>query len=195
MGLLEPSAVALTLAAVYLTTRQVIWCWPLGLVSVTLYAAVFFEARLYADMGLQGLYFVLSIYGWWAWLHGDAGRGRMAVSRTPTQIRVGLVAIATLGGIALGQGLSRFTDASLPFIDSLLTSFSIAAQWMQTRKLLESWIVWLAVDVCYVGMFLHKELYLTAGLYAVFLALAVMGLVEWRRSMTAAALPASEALS
>jgi nicotinamide mononucleotide transporter len=195
MGLLEPAAVALTLAAVYLTTRQVIWCWPLGMIGVTLYAAVFFEARLYADMGLHGLYFALSIYGWWAWLHGDAGRGKMDVSRTPQRMRVVLVAGATLGGIALGQGLNRFTDASLPFVDSLLTSFSIAAQWMQTRKLLESWIVWLAVDVCYIGMFVYKGLYLTAGLYAVFLALAVMGFAEWRRSMPTDALATSEALS
>jgi nicotinamide mononucleotide transporter len=195
MGLLEPAAVALTLAAVYLTTRQVIWCWPLGMVSVTLYAAVFFEARLYADMGLQGLYFALSAYGWWAWLQGGTERDRMAVTRAPQRQRVILAAAATLGGIALGQGLNRFTDASLPFVDSWLTSFSIAAQWMQTRKLLESWIVWLAVDVCYVGMFLYKTLYLTAGLYAVFLVLAVMGLAEWRRSMPADALPASEASS
>ena len=183
MGLLEPAAVALTLAAVYLTTRQVIWCWPLGMVSVTLYAAVFFEARLYADMGLQGLYFALSAYGWWAWLQGGTERDRMAVTRTSQRQRVILVAAATLGGIALGQGLNRFTDASLPFVDSCLTSFSIAAQWMQTRKLLESWLVWLAVDLFYVGMFLYKGLYLTAGLYAVFIYLAVLGFVEWRRSM------------
>lgn len=195
MGLLEPAAVALTLAAVYLTTRQVIWCWPLGMVSVALYAAVFFDARLYADMGLQGLYFVLSIYGWWAWVHGDAGNGQLAVARTPQRMAVVMVAAATLAGIALGQGLNRFTDASLPFVDSLLTSFSITAQWMQTRKLLESWIVWLAVDVCYVGMFVYKELYLTAGLYTVFLALAVMGFREWHRSMPTDAPATSEALS
>ena len=177
----------LTLTAVYLTTRQVIWCWPLGMVSVTLYAVVFFEARLYADMGLQGLYFALAVYGWWAWRRGGDQHTELTVTRTPPRMRVLLAATAAVGGIALGQTLTRFTHASLPFADSLLTSFSIAAQWMQTRKLLESWIVWLAVDVCYVGMFLYKELYLTAGLYAVFVVLAVIGLTEWRRAMPAAA--------
>ncbi len=182
---LELVAVVLTLVAVYLMTRQIIWCWPLGMVSVTLYAAVFYDARLYADMGLQGLYFALAVYGWWAWLRGGVDHGELEVSLTERRTRVVLVVAATLGGILLGQTLTRFTNASLPFMDSLLTSFSIAAQWMQTRKLLESWLVWLAVDVFYVGMFLYKELYLTAGLYTVFLVLAAMGFTQWRRSMRA----------
>ncbi len=94
-----------------------------------------------------------------------------------------LVSIGALGGVFLGQTLSRFTDASLPFMDSALTSFSIVAQWMQTRKLLETWLLWLAVDLFYVGMFLYKGLYLTSGLYAVFLYLAVLGFLQWRRSL------------
>ncbi len=180
---LELVAVVPTLAAVYLTVRQIIWCWPLALISVSLYASVFYDARLYADMGLQGLYFGLAVYGWWAWLHGGEDHGELEVSLTSPRTRGVLLVVATLGGILLGQTLTRFTNASLPFMDSTLTSFSIAAQWMQTQKLLESWLVWLAVDVFYVGMFFYKELYLTAGLYAVFLVLAAMGFTEWRRSM------------
>ncbi len=179
----EVVAVLITLAAVYLTTRQVIWCWPLGMVSVALYASVFYEARLYADMGLQGLYFGLAAYGWWAWLHGAEDRGELAVATTSLRAGAMLLVLATLGGVFLGAVLNRLTDASLPFMDSLLTSFSIAAQWMQTRKLLDSWLVWLAVDVLYVGMFLYKDLYPTAGLYGVFLILATLGFVQWRRSM------------
>ncbi|MCZ6726748.1 MAG: nicotinamide riboside transporter PnuC [Acidobacteria bacterium] len=180
---LELVAVVLTLAAVYLTTRQNIWCWPLGMVSVTLYALVFYQAKLYADMGLQGLYFALAIYGWWAWLHAGVDHGELEVSLASGRARVALAAIGVLGGITLGQLLGRFTDASLPLMDSTLTSFSIIAQWMQTRKQLEAWLLWLAVDVFYVGMFLYKGLYLTAGLYAIFLYLALLGFVEWRRSM------------
>ena len=180
---IELVAVVITLTAVYLTTRQIIWCWPLGMVSVTLYAVVFHQARLYADMGLQGLYFALAVYGWWAWRHGGEDHGELAVSRAPRRALALLAALALVTGIALGQTLTRFTDASLPFLDSLLTTSSIAAQWMQTRKLLEAWLVWLAVDVFYVGMFLYKGLYPTAGLYALFLYLAVRGFVEWRKSM------------
>ncbi len=157
------------------------------MVSVTLYALVFFEAKLYADMGLQGLYFLLAAYGWWAWLHGGEESGELHVARASPRL---LVALAVAGGIAavlLGQTLHRLTDASLPFMDSALTTYSIAAQWMQTRKLLETWLVWIALDVFYVGMFLYKGLYPTAGLYAVFLYLAGLGFVEWRRSMRVAA--------
>jgi nicotinamide mononucleotide transporter len=179
----EPVAVVLTLVAVYLTTRQKIWCWPLGMVSVTLYAVVFYQARLYAGLGLQGLYFALSAYGWWAWLRGGEDHGKLEVSLASGRTRAVLAVAGLLAGLVLGRTLQRFTDASLPFMDSILTSFSIVAQWMLTRKLLESWLVWLALDVFYVGMFLFKGLYPTAGLYAIFLLLAVKGFVEWRRSM------------
>jgi nicotinamide mononucleotide transporter len=180
---IEVLAVVVTLVAVYLTTRQIIWCWPLGMVSVALYALVFYNAKLYADMGLQALYFGLAIYGWWAWRHGGEEHGELEVSLASNRARIVLATIGLLAGILLGTTLSRLTDASLPFMDSILTSFSIVAQWMQTRKLLEAWLVWLAVDVFYVGMFLYKGLYPTSGLYAVFLGLAVLGFVEWRRSM------------
>jgi len=192
---LEPVAVVLTLVAVYLTAREIIWCWPLGMVSVVLYAVVFYEARLYADMGLQGLYFALAAYGWWAWLHGGEDHGELRVSLTPPRTRVGIVVTAMLFGLMLGQVLTRLTNASLPFMDSWLTSFSVAAQWMQTRKLLESWLVWIAVDVLYVGMFVYKELYLTAGLYTVFLVLAAMGFAHWRGSMRGAHDPAAPELA
>ena len=180
---LETTAVVITLLAVYLTTRQVVWCWPLGMVSVTLYAVVFFDARLYADTGLQGLYFLLAAYGWWAWLYGGENQSALVVTTTPPRTRIVLLVAAALSGVALGFTLQRFTNADLPFLDSMLTSFSIAAQWMQTRKLLEAWLVWLAVDVVYVGMFAYKDLYPTAALYAVFLILAAAGFREWRRSM------------
>ena len=181
---LEVVAVVVTLVAVYLTARQIIWCWPLGMVSVILYALVFRQARLYADMGLQGLYFALAAYGWWAWLRGGEDHGELGVSRTSARTWVVLGVIGSVTAFLLGQTLYRLTDASLPFMDSTLTSFSIVAQWMQTRKMLEAWLLWLAVDVFYVGMFLYKGLYPTAALYAVFLYLAVLGYREWRRSMT-----------
>lgn len=183
MTFLELIAVVVTLAAVYLTARQVIWCWPLAMVSVTLYAVVFYDARLYADMGLQAIYFALAIYGWWAWLHGGDDHSELRVSLASWPVRIGLLIFGAIAGAALGMALHRFTNASLPFMDSSLSSFSIIGQWMQTRKILEAWLLWIAVDVFYVGMFVFKGLYLTAGLYTVFLYLAAVGFISWRRSM------------
>ena len=183
MDALELAAALLTVVAVWLTVREVVWCWPLGMVSVALYAVVFWRARLYADMGLQAVYFALSAYGFWAWRHGGREDGALAVSRTSRAMRVALLVAGAAAGALLGASLHRFTDASLPYLDSTLTSFSLVAQWMQTRKLLEAWLVWLAVDVLYVGMFVRKGLLLTAGLYAVFLVLALLGYLAWRRSV------------
>ncbi len=180
---LEVAAVVVTLMAVWLTTREIIWCWPVALVSVSLYAVVFFQAKLYADMGLQGVYFALSLYGWWAWLRGGQDRSELAVTLLSRSQRLLAVATGTTLAVVLGSLLYRHTDASLPFMDSGLTAFSLVAQWLMTRKVLESWILWIAVDVFYVGMFTYKGLYLTAGLYTVFLGLAAMGFRSWRRSM------------
>lgn len=191
--MIETLAVAVTLAAVWLTTRQNVWCWPLALVSVTLYGWVFYEARLYADAGLQAVYFGLAAYGWWAWLYGGEEGGELPVGTGSTRLRLGLLGVGLALGLLLGAVLDRFTDASLPFLDSLLSSFSIVAQWLQTRKLLEAWIVWLAVDVFYVGMFVYKGLLPTAGLYAAFLVLAASGFVSWRRDLLSPSATAASA--
>ena len=154
--------------------------------NVVLYAIVLYEAKLYADMGLQVVYAALSVYGWYVWLHGGENRTGLHVTRTGPRLGVLLALISVAGSVLLGTLLHRATDASLPFMDSALSSTSLVAQWMMTRKKLENWLVWSAVDVLYVGMFIYKELYVTSALYAVFLALAVRGYGEWRRSMTVA---------
>lgn len=185
MNWLEPTAVAAGIISVYLSVKQKIWSWPTALVNVALYFAVFREQKLYADMGLQVIYFVLSLYGWYEWLYGGANRTELTVSRADSRMAVTLAAIAVVGVAILGTLFARYTDASLPYVDSATATTSLVAQWMMTRKVLENWAVWIAVDVVYVGMFIFKHLYLTSGLYAGFLVLAVMGHVQWRRSFNA----------
>ena len=172
--------------AVWLTTRQKIWCWPIGIVSVLLYVVVFFQARLYATMGLQLVYAGLSVYGWYAWTRGGQEHGPLRVSRATPRMRAAGLAVGVVGAAGLGLWLARQTDEALPLTDAAVTAFSLVAQWMQTRKLIENWWLWIAVDVVYVGMYLSQGLMPTAGLYAIYTALAVSGLREWRRSMEAA---------
>lgn len=169
--------------SVWLTVRENIWCWPTGLVNVGLFIVVFHESRLYADMGLQVVYVVLSFYGWWAWLRGGQGHGALRVSRTPRRTLFLLTLLGAAFALLLGAALERNSDASLPFWDSATTGYSLVAQWMLTRKWIENWVVWILVDVAYVGIYAYKQLYLTAGLYVLFLGLAARGLVEWRRSL------------
>ena len=193
MSALELFAAVLGAISVYLSVRQNIWSWPTAIVNVVVYALVFYRAKLYADMGLQVIYAVLSVYGWYEWLYGGEHRTELHVSRTTPRLGALLAVIGLAGAGALGLLLRGATDAALPFMDSFLASTSLVAQWMMTRKKVENWLVWIAVDVLYVGMFTFKHLYITAVLYLVFLALAVRGWIDWRRSLQVDALvPAAE---
>jgi nicotinamide mononucleotide transporter len=183
---LENVAVAFGLVSVYLSTRENIWSWPTAIVNVLLFAVLFQREKLYADMGLQVIYFVLSVYGWYEWLYGGENRTELHVSRLSLRLVVPLVVIGVLGSVVLGTILRRITDASNPYLDSTLSVFSLVAQWMMTRKILENWALWIAVDVGYVFMFVFlKHLDATAFQYAVFLVLAAMGHVQWLRSYSA----------
>jgi nicotinamide mononucleotide transporter len=179
------AGVVLGVAYVLLAIRENPWCWPLGIGNAALFLVVFFEARIYSNALLQALYVVVSFYGWYLWRHGGKGHGRLAVSRTPARWLVLLAAAAVLASVGLGLFLRHRTDAALPFPDAATTAFSLAAQWMATRKWLENWLVWIGVDVVYVAMYASQRLYPTAGLYAAFLVLAALGYREWRASMRA----------
>jgi nicotinamide mononucleotide transporter len=191
---IEIVAALFGVVGVYLNVRQNVWNWPIGIVGVALYVVVFFRERLYADMGLQVVYIVLALYGWYQWLHGGPGGSTLTVTRVTTRKLLGAVLIGIAGAWAIGHILARFTNASLPYLDASLTSASLVAQWMATRKLLENWILWIIADVIYIGMFIYKDLYPTAALYAVFTVLAVLGYVEWRRSLQPV-VPAAPAIS
>ncbi len=183
MNPLEIAGFLTGIAGVYLTARQNIWCWPVGILNVGIYALVFWQTKLYADMGLQVIYVAFCCYGWWQWLHGGKGGGRLEVARAPGHILFLLLlagAVATAGG---GLLLRRHTDAALPFWDAGTAAYSLASQWLQTRKWIETWWLWIVVDVVYVGMYVNKALYWTALLYMVFLALCVLGLREWRKAL------------
>ncbi len=184
---LEAIAVGFGIVSVYLSTRENIWSWPTALVNVTLFFALFFRSGLYSDTGLQVVYFALSIYGWYEWLYGGAGRTAIKVSRTGRRTWIILCATAAVLWTVLGAVTSRLPGTALPYVDAATTTTSLIAQWMMTRKLLENWLIWIAVDVVYVGMFVFKGLYLTAFNYGIYLALAALGYVAWKRSI---ALPA-----
>ena len=132
---------------VWLYTRENVWAWPIGLVNSVVYVVVFFEARLYADMGLYVIYAALSIYGWYEWLRGGPQHDRLSISRITPVVALVLLGLVILSVAGLSYGLRTYTDAALPFWDSLTTAMSLAAQWMLAKKIFETWIVWITVDV------------------------------------------------
>ena len=183
MSTFEIVAALFGVAGVWLSVRQNVWTWPVGIVNVAMYVVVFHAARLYADMGLQVIYIVLAVYGWYQWLHGGPGRSALPVTRGLPRQLLAAGAVGIAGAWGIGALLARHTNASLPYLDAALTSASLVAQWMATRKLLENWMVWIAADVVYIGMFVYKRLYPTAVLYAVFTGLAIVGYRQWTESM------------
>ena len=183
MNPIEIIAAVFGVVSVFLSVKQNIWSWPTAIVNVGLYIFVFFESKLYGDTGLQVVYVILNAYGWYHWLYGGKNRTELPVSRTSPRLGAFLIALGTVGTAVLGTILARKTDAALPYVDSLTTSTSLIAQWMMTRKLLENWIIWVAVDVIYIGMYIFKHLYPTAVLYLVWLVLSAMGYFQWRTSL------------
>lgn len=150
--------------------------------NVTLYTLVFYESGLYSDMGLQVVYLGFSIYGWYEWLHGGANRSRLHVSRATLRAWAISGVLAVAFWLVWGRYMATLKGVALPYLDAGLATLSLVAQWMMTRKILENWILWILADIVYVPMYVYKSLYVTAGLYAVFLVLAILGLVGWRRS-------------
>jgi nicotinamide mononucleotide transporter len=188
MNPLEVAGVAFGIAFVWLAIREQPWCWPAGLVSVLLLTVVFWQARLYGSAGLQVVYAVLAAYGWHAWRHGGANHGVLRVTRAPRPVLAGLLVAGAVVALLLGAVL-RSAGAALPGVDAAATSFSLVAQTLQTRKWIENWLIWMAVDAVYVVMYARQGLGITAGLYALFLVMAALGWRAWTRSMAAGRTP------
>jgi nicotinamide mononucleotide transporter len=187
-ALIEPLAVVTGIATVALTVGQRILSWPIGIVSTALFLVLFIRAGLYADSALQVLYIVLGFYGWWHWLRGGPRRDSLPVTSASTRLRLELAIGAVVATVAVGAFLDASTDSTVPYPDAATTVLSITAQLLLTRKLIETWPVWIfGVNLPYIAIYLYKGLALTAALQIVFIVLSILGWAAWRRSMAESA--------
>jgi nicotinamide mononucleotide transporter len=178
---LELTGVLFGLLSVYFSVKQNIWTWPTGIVSVSAFGILFFEIKLYADMCLQLFFLWSCMQGWYFWLHGGEHRTELKISLLTLKQRV-LISLGVIACVLLiGYLFHTFTDAALPYLDSTASGMSVVAQLLMMRKKLEHWYLWIAVDVLSIGIYLYKEIPLTAGLYFVFLLLCIKGVMEWRK--------------
>jgi nicotinamide mononucleotide transporter len=183
MDPIESVAVVMTLVGIVLTIKEKISCWPVAIVGILAYLVVFIRARLYADAALQPIYVVQNIYGWWYWARGGVrGAGEAPIVVLGSRSRIAWLAGTAAVSLVVGAALARWTNAAAPYADATLSTTSLVANWLLARKVLENWWLWIAVNVGYVILFWKKHLALSAGLYAILLALAVAGLIEWQRS-------------
>ncbi len=177
---LELISFALAVTTVLLNIRQNHWAWLFSIASSATYAVVFFDARLYGDSGLQLVFIAASVWGWWQWLRGSA-ETKLVVTHLGRAGWMWALAGWGAGFLLLAWFLRTFTNTDVPHIDGFLTAGSLVGQLLLARKKVENWHVWVIVDVLYVGLYIFKDLHVTALLYAVFVVLALRGLRIWSR--------------
>jgi nicotinamide mononucleotide transporter len=170
------------LISVYLTVRRNIWCWPTGIICTIAYTYLFYDIKLYADMLLQVFFTITSGLGWYWWLHGGQNQTELPITFLTPRQKIALALFLPIAIYVVGASFARYTDAHLPFWDATASGTSVAAQILMMRKKLENWILWVFVNILSIGIYIYKQVYLTAGLYIVFLVLAILGFVEWRRA-------------
>lgn len=206
MGVIEWVVFLTGLLSVWLTIRQSLWCWPIGLLNVTLLFFMAWQGHLVADASLQIFFFVIQLYGWHRWLHGgkralEAGplaEGQMLevlpVTRAPRKVLLASAAFIAVSSYAFGRFLTVYTDAHFAYWDATQAMMSVVAQWMIARKYLENWTLWIAVNVLTIGLYCAKQWTLLMALYTIYLGLAVVGHFQWERSMRGSLSPRRVAL-
>ncbi|AOS46108.1 Nicotinamide riboside transporter PnuC [Lacunisphaera limnophila] len=166
-------------ASVYLTIKNRVWLWPTGIISVLAYAWLFRAIKLYPDMVLQVLFFLLSVQGWIRWRREPDADAAIRIL-TPRQ---GLLLLAGIG-IAYsltGASFAYLTSSSMPWWDSAILVLSLFAQALLTFHFRENWYLWITVDLIALYVYAVKDLRLTLILYALFLAMAILGCISWHK--------------
>jgi nicotinamide mononucleotide transporter len=179
----EVVAVVLAVAYLLLAIRQSIWCWFCAAVSTAIYVYLFVGAKLYMESLLNVFYFAMAVYGWYLWRKGGENSSSLPVSQWP--VRVHIVAFVAIAAIALSCGflLQTYTDAALPYVDSLTTVAAIWATFLVARKVLENWWYWLLIDAASVVIYWSRDLQLTSLLFVIYLVMIPFGWISWRRSL------------
>jgi nicotinamide mononucleotide transporter len=181
---IEILASILGVVNIVLLVRRSIWNYPFGIVMVTMYGVVFFQARLFSDALLQVFFFVVQLYGWWIWYHARDTVGLVKVEMMSARSRLLWLAVIVVTSVAEGWYLANYTSDSAPWMDANTTAMSVVAQYLLSIRKIENWILWIVTDVVQIGLYYWKGLYPTTGLYILFLILSCVGLYEWLRERT-----------
>lgn len=182
----ETIAALLGLIAIVLQIKQNAWYWIVSIVMVSMYVYIYITAKLYADMSLQFYYLGVSFYGWYLWFFGkeeNSSKISINVSKASLKLRSVMALLSILFFILIALILINFTNSDVPFLDAFTTALSFIATWMLARKLIENWLIWIVVDVVSTGIYIYKELYPTAILFAILSVLAVVGYKEWKKDL------------
>jgi nicotinamide mononucleotide transporter len=169
----------------YFEIKQKVWLWPLGLITSSVYAVVFFESKFYADMSLQFYYIGISIYGWYWWLHGGESEGNpeLPVSRINIKLAIVLSGITLALFCLMALFLRDYTDSPVPYGDAFTTALSITATWMLARKIIEHWWIWVVVNTVSLSLYIYKGLYPTSVLFFFYASMSIVGYYQWKKTL------------
>lgn len=180
--MVEILAIVFTFICVWLTTKNKVASWPVGIIGVILFLVLFFQVQLYAEVITQIVFLLQSFYGWYNWSRLE-DKPPAPITRLTTKEKLIWSSIILITTGIMYQVLSSYTNASIPLVDSFTTSISLIANWLLAKRKLENWWLWIFVDLIYVGMFAYKMLYLTSGLYFVFFFMSIHGLYRWKEEL------------
>jgi nicotinamide mononucleotide transporter len=182
-SVIELAAAALAVAYLLLAIRQRVSCWIAAFVSSCMYVWVLFGAHLYMESVLNVFYAAMAVYGFWQWQHGRGGAA-LIVTRWPIARHLGALLGVTALSVVSSFFLRRFTPAAWPFADSMVAWSSVFATFLVARKVYENWHWWLVIDSVSLCLYFTRRLYVTMLLFALYLILIVIGMREWRRSLS-----------
>lgn len=183
--ILEVIGTLVGLVYLWLEYRASIHLWIVSIVMPAIYLFVYYDAGLYADFGINIYYLGAAVYGWWMWKYGHKPKEmkELPVTRMPARSWLKAMMVFLVAQFFIAWLLINHTDSNVPWWDAFTTALSIIGMWMLARKYIEQWGVWIVVDVVCVGLYLYKDLYFTAGLYALYAVIAVFGWKNWKKLM------------
>jgi nicotinamide mononucleotide transporter len=180
---LELAGVFFGLIAVWLLIKQNIWTWPFGIFYIAISLYIFYASKLYADFALHIFYLFMHLYGWVYWLKTDTEKNlKASISRESQKMLLFLLVLSLIGIFVSGYLLVRFSDADLAYWDSTTSILSLSAMWLQSRKRIECWGLWLFVDIIAAGVYFYKGIFFYSLLYTIYIGMAVLGFKTWQKS-------------
>lgn len=180
--ILESIAVVTAITYVILAAKGNYWCFLFGLISSFIYLYICIEYQLYFDVVLNAFYVIMSIYGWINW-RANTLSGELKISRINQKYFWILIAVGLILNISLAEFASRFSEASLPYLDAFTTIFAILGTYLVIRRKIENWLIWIVVDFVATGMYFYKELYLTSILFLSYSVIAIIGYFKWKKQL------------
>lgn len=182
VSLLEWAAALSTVWCIWLAGQNKVLTWPVGILAVGLYAILFHDAKLYADMILQGFFAATSLYGWLFWKKESSGYIE-PITKSDRGYLIGSIVIGAGVAYLYSLILIAFTDSPAPMLDSLVLVFSVLGQLLLMRRNIENWPVWIFVNTISVPLYYSRGLYLTCFMYALFWIHAWYAWWKWNREM------------